>query len=53
MRAWIFLVLLAAALAWMLWAQARMQHRVLWFLVRRAGRSPRRGATLTLSLIHI
>ena len=34
----IFLVLLAAALAWMLWAQARMQHRVLWFLVRRAGR---------------
>lgn len=47
MRAWIFLVLLAAALAWMLWAQARMQHRVLSFLVHRAGRSPRRGATLT------
>lgn len=47
MKAWIFLVLLAAALAWMLWAQARMQHRTLAFLVRRAGGKAGRGATVT------
>lgn len=46
-KAWIFLVLLAAALAWMVWAQARMQHRTLAFLVARAGGSARRGAAVT------
>ncbi|MCG8654331.1 hypothetical protein [Yimella sp. NH-Cas1] len=37
MRAGLFVALLAVSLAWMLWAQARMQHRVLSFLVGRAG----------------
>lgn len=47
MRAGLFVALLAVSLAWMLWAQARMQHRVLSFLVGRAGGSSSRGARVT------
>lgn len=39
--------LLVISLAWMVWAQTRLQHRVLSFLVSRAGDSPSRGRSVT------
>ncbi|WP_460467175.1 hypothetical protein [Calidifontibacter terrae] len=47
MKVWLVPVLLVTAIAWMLWAQSRLQRNVLEFLVARAGGSARRGAAWT------
>ncbi len=47
MKVWLVPLLLLTAVAWTLWAQARLQQRVLTFLAARAGGSARRGAVWT------
>lgn len=47
MKVWLVPMLLLVAISWTLWAQARLQQRVLQFLAGHAGDSPRRGAAWT------
>ncbi|NHN55484.1 hypothetical protein G9U51_06775 [Calidifontibacter sp. DB0510] len=48
MRAWVLLAGFVLAAGWAVWAQRRMQRRVLAFLVRRTfGQPPGKGARLT------
>ncbi|MBD2757913.1 hypothetical protein IEE94_00080 [Yimella sp. cx-573] len=47
MKAWLVVSLLVITIGWTVWSQARLQHHVLGFLVRRADGSARRGTVAT------